>query len=402
MDFPLQTKLSKQCPDKAPFLCGQRTPARGLCVKTRKQCKVRTSTLRNVPVPTEENTKGKNFGYLEDDLGRSCYLSPSNLKLDYHETYPDGEHVPDNFSCLSYNIWGLAKDTKLKGLFSMRQPILEKTLKDTKADILCLQEMSTWAYDELDKTNFFSTYKFQSEKPLTFKKEERNRGLEVFLLSKYKPSSVSIYGFKGVLGYSNSVMIVTYPNLVIYNLYNQAGSKYSPGQEHKWLHYSRCRYDILNSIYDIFQKNHKNNNCILLGDFNFDLDGTDKDWPEKVMLNKFMRSNFVDTYRNLYPNVKKYPCFTEDTEINLMRYNQKLIEKMVRFDGVFFRSVDKKQKIKSSKMIGLEPRCLNKDETIWFLENMAGSKNIDDLRTCKPGHLSIHPSDHFGILTTFG
>ncbi len=368
------------------------------------ECRRRTRSLRPVPIPLEKNERGADFGYMEDDLGSSCYFSADTLKLDYHVTYDDGERVPDTFTCLSYNIWGLAKSPKLQKLFSMRQSILEKTIHNSKADILCLQEMSAFAYDKLK--DFIGTYRFASEVPFTAGVKERNRSVETYVLSKYKPSAVSIYGIKGVLNYENSLMIVEYPNLVVFNLYNQAGSKYSPGQEHKWIHYSRCRYDILNTMYDIFMKRYRHKNCILSGDFNFDLDGPSKDWPERVMIQKFLRRGFVDTFRKVYPDAAKHPGFTEDTDINYMRYNQKLIEKQVRYDAIFYRPVDKGNAIKASYLIGMEPLCLNEEDSEWFINTMAGSTRAEDLRGCeeprKSRLMSIHPSDHFGILTKFG
>jgi exonuclease III len=400
MEIPERSKESERCPENAPILCSVKSAARGLCVKHPKECHLRTAKKRPVPLPSVKNERGAAFGYTEEDIGSSCYFSEDTLKMDYHKEYDDGETVPDTFSCLSYNIWGLAKDTKLQKLFSMRQTILEETIRNTQADILCLQEMSVFAYDKLK--DFIGTYKFASEVPFTATVKDRNRSVDVYLLSKYKPSAVSVYGLKGVLNYENSLMVVEYPNLVVFNLYNQAGSKYSPGQEHKWIHYSRCRYDILKTMYDIFTKRYKRKNCILCGDFNFDLDGPITDWPEKAMIERFIRNGFVDTYRAVYPDIKKYPGYTEDTRINFMRYNQKLIEKQVRYDAIYYRAVKKAAAIKSSKLIGLEAKCLNREDSQWFIDTMAGSK--EDLRGCEesPSYMSIHPSDHFGVLTKFG
>ena len=50
---------------------------------------------------------------------------------------------------------------------------------------------------------------------------DRNRGVEVYFLSKYTPKRVAIYGLPGVLNYANSMMVIEYPNLVIFNLYSQ-------------------------------------------------------------------------------------------------------------------------------------------------------------------------------------
>lgn len=399
-----RSKASAECPEDTPILCGLKSVARGLCVKTVKACRRRTLKKRPVPKPRVRNERGAAFGYTEADLGSSCYFSSTSLKRDYHAEYNDGEAVPETFSCVTYNIWGLAIQEKNQKLFSMRQPILEETIRNTHADIICLQEMSVFAYEQLK--DFIGTYKFASEVPFTATTEERNRSVEVYLLSKYKPSAISIYGLKGVLSYENSLMVVEYPNLVVFNLYSQAGSKYSPGQEHKWIHYARCRYDILQTIYDMFQRLYKHKNCILCGDFNFDLDGPAAEWPEKAMIQKFIRSGFVDTYRKIYLDPKKYPGYTEDTRINFMRYNQKLIEKQVRYDAILYRAVKKTSQVKTAKLIGLEEKCLEQKDSDWFIETMAGSKDSDELRGCQksgdPIRMSIHPSDHFGILTKFG
>jgi endonuclease/exonuclease/phosphatase family metal-dependent hydrolase len=64
------------------------------------------------------------------------------------------------------------------------------------------------------------------------------------------------------------LLVVEYSNLVIFNLYNQAGSRSSPGQELKWIHYSRCRYDILETIYDMIKDSYAEKNSIICGDFN--------------------------------------------------------------------------------------------------------------------------------------
>ena len=402
MDFPIKSKPSSHCPEDTPILCGRTTVARGLCVTRANECRTRRKTLRNIPKPPVKNERGADFGYTEEDLGSSCYFANDTLKLDYHQTYDDGEPVPNNFSCLCYNMWGLTKSAKLKTLFSLRQPFLEKTIADTNADIVCLQEMSAFAYEKMK--DFIKTYKFASEVPFTAGVAERNRSVEVYLLSKYKPSAVSIYGMKGVLDYENSLMVVEYPNLVVFNMYSQAGSKYSPGQEHKWIHYARCRYDILNTIYDIMMKKFRNINCIICGDFNFDLDGPIQEWPEKAMIEKFAHRGFIDSFRTIYPNIAKYPGYTEDTRINFMRYNQKLIEKQVRYDAILFRPVKANTAIKASQLIGLAPHCLNKEDSEWFIDTIARSKKLEELRGCatNASRMSIHPSDHFGILTKFG
>ena len=59
-----------------------------------------------------------------------------------------------------------------------------------------------------------------------------------------------------------------------------------------------------------------------------------------------------------------------------------------------------------SQVIGVEEKCLEQKDSEWFIDKMAGSKDSDELRGCQksgqPIRMSIHPSDHFGVLTKFG
>ena len=116
------------------------------------------------------------------------------------------------------------------------------------------------------------------------------------------------------------------------------------------------------------------------------------------MWQKFLRSRFVDTYRRANG---LGGGLTEDTDVNLMRYNQKLIEKRMRYDAILFRAVGS-TKVASSELVGLEEECLSTAGTRWFLKNMAGGP-FEKLRPCSfdKTKLSIHPSDHFGVLTKF-
>jgi hypothetical protein len=86
-----------------------------------------------------------------------------------------------------------------------------------------------------------------------------------------------------------------------------------------------------------------------------------------------------------------------------MRFNQKLLPKKLRYDAILYRNASFANTVKSSHLIGLKPKCLNIRETAWFLKNISVAKNFSELRKCvdHPEHLSIHPSDHFGLLTTF-
>jgi exonuclease III len=411
MDFPTDTVESDRCssPTKRGYLCGKTTVSRGLCVDAPEQCNERSDAKRTVPT-SPVNLVGAKYAYVEDNLGSHCYYPEEKLIVDYEIQYEDGEPVPENFSFLTYNIWGLARNENLRHLFSLRKDLLERTLRGTNADIMCFQEMSQFAFDQL--TPFIDTYKFASEKPYpapgTKSTAERNRVVDGFVLSRFKPSRIVMYALPGVLNYNNCMCLVEYPNLVIFNLYNQAGSRLSPGQENKWIHYSRCRYDILQTIYDLIKTRYIAQNVIICGDFNFDLDGSVEAWPEIAMLDLLKQMGFVDTYRQL--NAGEHG-FTEDTDTNYMRWNQKMIEKHFRYDAILYKEAHPGSKHwtpRTSALIGTESLCLTPEESVWFLDTMSEAKGgrEAELRGCgqAPGGellIPINASDHFGVLSTF-
>lgn len=397
--------MENGCPKSAPILCGPTTISRGLCVENISQCSTRSASSREVP-KTPENTVGKKYSYTEDFLGRHCYFTEGTLKIDYDQSFTDGESVPTTFSCLTYNIWGLAKTDEQKHLFGLRQPLLEKTIRESGADLLCLQEMSRFSYERLSP--LIAEYRYASELPYPATGSrpvaERNRAVDTYFLSKYKPSRTTLYGLPGVLGYEDCLLVVEFPNLVVFNLYNQAGSKSSPGQTHKWIHYSRCRYDILQTIYDMIVRRYIDKSIIICGDFNFHLDGEIEEWPEMEMLHRFFALGFVDTFRAVNPSENG---FTEDTDRNVMRWNQKLIEKHYRYDGIFYRRALESSVAVTSKLIGVDHQCLSAEESKWFIQKMSEVKpdELDLLVRCvqrsRKVHIPINASDHFGVLTQF-
>ena len=416
------------CPPSAPVLCGPETISRGLCVKKASRCTKRRlkGKPRAFPKPPA-NTRGSRHGYIDQFLGRHCYFTAADLKVDYDKAYDDGQEVPDSFSCLTYNIWGLAKKPELKHLFKLRLPLLLKTLEGLDADMLCLQEMGAFSYEHLK--DWIGTYPFASEVPYPSPEGTsgavRNRGVDAYFVSKYRPSRVTNYGLPGVLGYDNALLVVEYPNLVVFNLYSQAGSKHSPGQEFKWIHYSRCRSDILQTILELVQKRYSKKSILVCGDFNFDLDGARDEWPEVEILDKMKSVGFQDTYRKANP---EDPGLTEDTDLNPMRWNQKLVEKKLRYDAIFYKPVKPSLwSVRKSEVIGTEYECLDKKNSAWFIKYMSDVKpdELDRLTRCSgPGvsrslsppsrsksrslkvssaiRIPISPSDHFGVLTHFG
>ena len=392
------------CPTDAPTLCGESTLARGLCVPTEADCNIRSTDPRpfpgsdKFPKKTEQTQRKYGYGIYQDLMGRSCFT----ITIDYQQTYEDPDEIPDSFNLMSYNIWGMSKEPRFLKLFTLRTPLLLNTLKGANADMFCFQEMSGEAYEKMKP--WIDTYKFASETPIVLKDSTgallRNRDVDVYFVSKYRPMKLTIYRINGVLDYDNSFMVIEYPNLVIFNLYNQAGTRYSIGQEKYKLHYARCRYDILNYIYNMVPKDKS---CILCGDINFDLDGSIEDYPELEMIDKFKANGFIDTYRKIHA----VRGWTEDTDVNLMRWNNKLVHKKLRYDAIFYRPI-KPLKIAASTIIGTELQDLNETDSKWFYETFSEASKTNRMnllrglkRTATGFTLPINPSDHFGIMTSF-
>jgi exonuclease III len=329
-------------------------------VGTRDECKTRKQGPRAI-LKLPENTAGRNYGYVADFLGRGCYVPTVYMKIDYQRSYTRFDSVPDTFSLLTYNIWGLPKP-KLKRLFKLRKPLLLKTLESTEADMFCLQEMSRMAYLEL--ADWINQYAFASEVPFPADTEGRNRSVEVYFVSRYRPKKITVYGITKT-----------------------------------WIHYSRCRYDIMNMIYDMVPKRKA---AVICGDFNFHLDGTEAEWPEMEMIRRFEHVGFVDTYRKIH----RVGGLTEDTDTNLMRWNQKLMEKKYRYDGILYRPGN--WSVVGSQVIGKDLVYLNEADSEWFYDEVSeahklgGKSRLRGVRHTRKGmRLPINASDHFGVLTKF-
>ena len=226
--------------------------------------------------------------------------------------------------------------------------------------------------------------------------EKRNKDIELCVISKFQPKKVTMINLGGNLGYYNSVSIIEFNNIIIYNCYFQAGSSASPGQEYKWLHYSRCRSQQFKHIKDLISKIDKP--VIVLGDFNCHLDGKESDWPELKYLHNI---NLRDSLRELHPDKLG---LTENTDVNHLRFNSKFEPKHFRYDAILFN----KLKPKSSIIVGDSPQLIEDDETNRLYEEVilppGGLQNKDlkvamkkDNKNC----YNLFVSDHFGLMTTF-
>jgi exonuclease III len=311
--------------------------------------------------------------------------------------------VGDNIKICSWNVWGLLKYKKPFITWSIHKRInnIIDTILKEDIDIICMQEVSTPVYKILRKRigdkYYFYEENINTEKTL----HERNRSLEILFLSKIRANRYKNYLLGGNLDYKNNLSVLEFPNIVIFGCYFQAGSKYSIGQEKKWFHYSRCRSEQLDILLHEIHK-YSQEKMVVLGDINFHLDGEMEHWPEVANLDKLKEFGFIDSYRSLFPNIKVNPGYTEDTSINLMRYNSKFVEKQFRYDGILSKGLTPVD----CKILGTNQIRLTTDEIANMIDQFVYVENIDKVRVAKSvdnpdGEIALWPSDHFGILTHF-
>jgi hypothetical protein len=209
---------------------------------------------------------------------------------------------------------------------------------------------------------------------------------------------------QGNLGYTNSLQILEFKNLIVFNIYLQAGSKASPGQKYKWKNYSRCRKQQLKFIREQII-NYKDIPIILLGDFNFDLNDLDE-WPEKKDLDKI---ELYDSWIECNKNKDMKEGLTENTEINHMRYNSKFEKKLFRYDAILYKNL----KSIKSKVICNIPEKLDEKFNVKYKEYNKIYENVilpkdklSDKRIIKTienneNIYDLFISDHFGVESTF-
>ena len=393
-----ETKLDNPyyCPDLFPFLCKNTSNAAGLCRRTENECnrtliagvpnKVR---IKYEPVK-KSNNLGNAFGYKSDNLSTSCY----KWHLIYQKDFDQPERLPDNFKLMTMNIWGLSKKNLVKySMMERRMNKISEIISNEMPDIVCLQEMSNASFGflnpQVDTKYNRSEDIFLSDLEIL---QQRNRSLDCFAYLKYKPKSVKIFSVGGNLGYDNSVLVIEYDDTVIFNIYVQSGSKFSPGQEENAIHYSRCRREQYEMIGRQINEIYSDKKIIICGDFNTHLDGSESDWPET---NQLKLMNLNDVYRSLHSD----PGLTEDTSTNLMRWNTKFMEKKYRYDGILV----KKLNFSSCRVIGKEPFDLTELETGYVLDFLNGHR-LDPSRliykeNSNPRILEWWPSDHYGLVS---
>lgn len=407
------------CPDTDPIMCNLNSNHIGLCKRTIEQC---NDERGNDVVPvifangSRSGSTGEKFGYHTNNLFDFC----GNADLVTSETFDDYDVMTDidNVKIMTYNIWGIIKKPKLTlpeaittmEIMTVRMKKIAEIIKNEDPDIICFQEMTPEALAMLranlsDLSDGKQYYEFNDnmfpDKTLLNYRDVRGRDLETYVMSKYKPKGVYQYTLSGNLGYPNDVMIVEFNNFIVVNCYLQAGSKHSAGQEDKWMHYSRCRIEELRALKNILDSDKFSGKKILMmGDFNFNISDSKEslsEWPENMIISEM---NLRDAWNVLHPGEDG---FTEDTDINNMRFNTKFLEKKFRYDGIFYKSDDDSLTPQTIKIIGTEPINVSAGLSERFIKYMSNPNRRDELQGIDrtTGRINIHPSDHFGLVAQF-
>jgi endonuclease/exonuclease/phosphatase family metal-dependent hydrolase len=396
-----------QCPPNTK-ICQPPTYYMGVCIDNKEDCNKEYDEKKAI-IPTliwtdttddimqkEKYELGLKKGYVEDFLNKDCGHS---IKLAKYKNKDKNCSLPSNFSILTLNIMGIIRNDengdKLK-LMKERVKIFIDEINTKNPDIMCFQEMSSEVLNEL-YPKIQDKYPYCYEKNLADLVKERKKDIELCIISKYQPRKVTVMNLGGNLGYFNSLSKIKYDNVNIFNCYFQAGSKYSPGQQNKYIHYSRCRAQQFNHIKNFILKDEKTP-VIVLGDFNCHLDGDESEWSELKYLKEM---NLRDSWKELHPDKLG---LTENTDLNHLRFNSKFEEKHYRYDAILFNKLHPK----TSVIVGDIPKLIEDDEINRIYERIILPKNgliNPNLRIAKKendkNYYDLFISDHFGLLSSF-
>lgn len=401
-----RNKFPFYCHDSTPNMCSLQTPNYGLCKKQKEECAEYTGE-QTLPVYdiSEQSRRdlyefGKKYNYDLHDSTNNC----SRLKLDAYKEYDALEiatqTVPNNFKIMTYNLWSNLKNTDDEEhkkfdikFFTMRMNEICRIIIASGADIVCLQEVSQKTF-ELIYPQLSQIYKFYYEIPFTpdrDNKGERKRSIETICFSKYEVKSYKLFGIEGNLSYNNSMLVLDFDKFIVFNVYLQAGTRNSPGQKDLWFHYSRCRYNEYLSIGKYLRENNITKPIIVLGDFNTNLNGKFDEWPE---LKAFDKLNLTDAWASLNGKINGY---TENTNVNLMRWNVKFEEKIYRIDGIFY--TQNKFITENITILGDKPIDIDSEMQHNFVKYRI-PPNRSELIRYHEGKIKIWPSDHFAVVTS--
>jgi len=398
-----QDKFPFYCQDDKPFLCSLESKNYGLCKPKITDCLKYEGENTYLTYDLSDSKKrealeyGKNFGYnLYDNSDKDCSKLIEDSKGSYEGTFI----VPKKFKIMTYNCWwsmkvtgDATKDEFHLKFFKIRINDIARIINGSDADIICLQEVGNLTFEILEPL-LKNKYPYYYETPVKFNKDDkgpRGRFLEALCFTKFPVKGFKLFSVQGVLSYNNSMLMLEFDNIIVFNVYLQAGTRNSPGQKDLWFNYSRCRYNEYLAIGKYLKDNKIDKPIVVLGDFNTNLNGNLTEWPE---LKAFSQLNLQDSWLEKF---NKSGGFTEDTKINLMRWNVKFEEKIYRIDGIFYS----KDKFKTNEIIILGDKPIDIDEDMQkkFIDFRVPSKfNKDELIRKNDKKIQLWPSDHFAVM----
>ena len=397
-----RNKFPFYCQDDKPYMCSLKTQNYGLCKSKIMDCEKydgENTYLKydlSDPQKREKLDYGKGFGYdLYGNVGKNCSKLVENSSKTYEGTFI----IPTKFKIISYNCWwsmkvtgDATKDAFHCRFFEIRMNDIARIINESEADIVCLQEVGELTFEILEPL-LKTKYPYYYEIPFNCDKNDkgpRGRSLETVCFSKFQAKGFKLFNVQGNLHYNNSMLMLEFDNLIVFNVYLQAGTRNSPGQKDLWFNYSRCRYNEYLAIGKYLKNNNNIKPIIVLGDFNTNLNGNIKEWPE---LKAFKELNLQDSWLEKYDDKGG---FTENTRINLMRWNVKFEEKIYRIDGIFYT----KDKLKTNeiKIIGDAPIDIDEDMQKKYEDIRIPNKPNKAELIRKNGVLQLWPSDHFAVI----
>ena len=382
--------------------------------------------------------RGKEKRYSPDHFIEPC-VNPQGEAGDQMVTIIEndrGDDIPQDkeFSIATINALGIYREETPQGheidtlgnylgnnpkllIMSLRAKMIRDFLKSETPDMVCFQEMSIFFFNFLYTDELHQIYPYFYEKDIQEGMIRRDiykeKDVDVFILSKYQPKKLNFYALKGNLDYTDSLGMFEFNNLVVVDVYLQAGSKASPGQKYFWKDYSRCRSQQIGFIQKLISEFRATKGVIVLGDFNFDLNsiGTEdsKNWPESNIVQQL---GLVDSWAatngenaQIKGTKEWFSGLTENTELNTLRFNSKLEEKMFRYDGIF---CNEKLRPTGSRVILNVGEPLTKPNEIAAYEHTiipATIKKMPELfariQKNSSGTYDLFASDHFGVMSSF-
>ena len=405
---------------------------------------------------TQEET-GRKKSYAPEYFPTSCAIqqkteatinniyeegSPYKRRVNDAERAINFTQISNPFKIVTQNVLGLYRgkyripsevgsENEAKfDLMRLRTAMFREFLRGEKPDFVCLQESTRTFIDLLDKQDIPDLY------PYIYPTEEEMMRLvanganaTVSMLSKYPAKKATTYMLQGNSSYYNALGIYEFDNLIIINVYMQAGSEISPGQKYRWENYARCRRQQLMFIKQKIDEIRATvaKAIVVLGDFNFELnsiryqgeyDGnpvrdenghliydpsnSNMKWAEHKFLVGEKGLNLNDSYKELHitdPDEFIREGFTEYTKVNTFRFLGKLEEKTLRYDGIFFNN---DLKPLNSVVINDNPVILDSEpETIdLFMRNDVSDyqENLQKYNTEYENHMIFNPKGNVDAL----